>query len=251
MAAVHRLRIIFKPNDYRKDRIMRIENQQPRWSHNVELEQAITASLRGQHVPSLRHVRVEAKAGVVVLRGEVTSFHAKQLSHHSARRLAGDSQVIDEVSVVTPAAFRDPLRLNRTAAAGVALILLVLTAGCVEDGPERPATQPVTGQVILQGRPIAGATVVFNAKTPTPGFHSAQAQTDAQGKFKLRSFQPEDGAPVGQYAVTVSLDKYIEKNGDFVLAPSPVPPRYSTPQATPLVAEVIEGPNHIQLRIPR
>jgi hypothetical protein len=57
-----------------------------------------------------------------VLRGQVNSFYAKQLSQHSARRLAGDSQVIDEVSVVTPASFRDPAGLKQSATAGVLLL---------------------------------------------------------------------------------------------------------------------------------
>jgi hypothetical protein len=85
------------------------------------LEARIIASLAGHHVPSLRNVRVLVDGSRIVLRGQVSSFYAKQLSQHSARRLAGESLVIDEVSVVTPASFRDPARLSQVAAAGVAL----------------------------------------------------------------------------------------------------------------------------------
>ncbi len=100
---------------------MRNLSNQPTISTDLELEQRIVASLKSHHVPSLRNVRVQVAGDTVVLRGQVSSFYAKQLSLHSARRLAGDSHVIDEVSVVTPATFRDPFRLNQAAAAGVAL----------------------------------------------------------------------------------------------------------------------------------
>jgi osmotically-inducible protein OsmY len=75
--------------------------------NDIELETRITASLVSQHVPSLRNASVEARGDSVVLRGEVNSFYAKQLSHHSALRLAGSTRVIDEVRVFTPATFRD------------------------------------------------------------------------------------------------------------------------------------------------
>jgi osmotically-inducible protein OsmY len=122
---------------------MHSDTEQPTRGTDVELEQRISASLRNHHVGSLRNVQVEARSGTVLLRGEVSSFYAKQLLQHSARRLAGESQVIDEVSVVTPATFRDPLRLRQSAAAGVALL-----TDRLESASNRPGVPAASSAVV-------------------------------------------------------------------------------------------------------
>jgi hypothetical protein len=53
----------------------------------------------------------------------------------------------------------------------------------------------------LDGKAIEGAQVVFQPKT---GGQAASGTTDAQGKFQLTTFNPQDGAVVGSYAVTIS-----------------------------------------------
>jgi hypothetical protein len=65
-----------------------------------ELARRVTNFLSGQSVPALRAIQVEATNGAVTLRGQVRTFYEKQLSHHSASRVAGVRQVIDEVQVV-------------------------------------------------------------------------------------------------------------------------------------------------------
>jgi hypothetical protein len=82
----------------------------------------------------------------------------------------------------------------------VALSLLaLLSAGC--GGSAHPDVVPVSGTVTFQGQPLAGAQVVFhNDKSP----RAASGETDAQGKFKLTSFEPGDGATIGEYRVSVS-----------------------------------------------
>ena len=68
------------------------------------LKDRILSALKSVGVPSARNVSVEVHGGEIFLRGEVVSFYAKQVLQHSARRLAGDNPVIDEIRVVTPAA---------------------------------------------------------------------------------------------------------------------------------------------------
>ena len=67
-----------------------------------DLARQVTNFLAGQHVPALRAIQVEAQGGAVTLRGHVRTFFEKQLSHHSASRVAGVRQVIDEIQVVWP-----------------------------------------------------------------------------------------------------------------------------------------------------
>jgi hypothetical protein len=220
-------------------------------SADRELEQRIVASLQNHHVPSLHKVQVEVHQGVVTLRGEVNSFYAKQLTQHSARRVAGDSRVIDELSVVTPAGFRDPLRLSLSAAAGAALILLLLVSGCSQAEPEKLPVFPVTGQVIYEGRPAAGAWVVLHPADPQRAWPQPRAKTDSQGNFTLSTYDPQDGAPAGDYLVTLELPQVINRGGELETGGNLLPPQYSAPETTSIATRVAEGPNTLPIQIVR
>jgi hypothetical protein len=86
---------------------------------------------------------------------------------------------------------------------GVLLTPLVcaLLSGC---GDGKPAVYPVTGQVLVKGKPADGAYVVFHPKcggddkSPRP-----YATTDSSGNFKLTTYESEDGAPAGGYRVSI------------------------------------------------
>jgi hypothetical protein len=219
---------------------------------DTALAQQILASLKDCHAAGLRRVRIEIRAEAIVLRGEVQSFYAKQALPHSARRLAGNREVIDEVGVVTPAAFCDPVRLRRTAAAGVALLLLTVVGGCGwGHDAEAPPVFPVSGQVTFNGRPAAGAYVVFHPKGASPGIPAPRANVDAQGKFALGTYAAQDGAPAGEYAVTVVLEPLIKQGDECERAKNVLPAKYSKPQTTTVVARVVHGQNTVLIKIVR
>ncbi len=64
-----------------------------------ELERRVTSFLVGKHLPGLRQIEVEARDGVVTLRGRVRTFYEKQLCHQCCRRVAGVLKLIDAVEV--------------------------------------------------------------------------------------------------------------------------------------------------------
>lgn len=66
---------------------------------DVDLERRIVSYLMGRHVPSLRHISVEAADGIVTLRGQVRSFYEKQLCHNCCRRVAGVLSLVDSLDV--------------------------------------------------------------------------------------------------------------------------------------------------------
>lgn len=86
----------------------------------------------------------------------------------------------------------------------VAFCVMIATlgtlSGCggVED---RPATYPVSGTVMYNGKTIAGATVSFWCDGAS---RAATGVTDAEGKFKLSMFDANDGALAGTHTITVS-----------------------------------------------
>ena len=86
-------------------------------------------------------------------------------------------------------------------------VLVVLASGC-PDGASRDSswgeTYPVSGQVLLNGVPVEGATVGFS---PVDGGQSARGRTDANGNFTLRTFFSvnfdDEGALGGEHRVTL------------------------------------------------
>src|SRR5260370_23138369 len=89
------------------------------------------------------------------------------------------------------------MTLQRILADGLVGCLVLALAGC--GGPE-----PVQGKVTMNGKPAAGATVVF---IPEGGGPEAGAQTDEEGNFRLTGTKTEGITP-GVYRVTVSKKEW-------------------------------------------
>ena len=104
-----------------------------------------------------------------------------------------------------------PVRFPPAVAACLGLALLTVT-GCGKAEPVRVAVHPVKGQVILAGKPAAGAVVVFHPKAPG-AFPPPRAQADKDGNFLVTTFKTADGAPLGEYVITVELRSLVEKGG--------------------------------------
>jgi hypothetical protein len=101
------------------------------------------------------------------------------------------------------------------------------------------------------------------AKTPAPGYISfvpedinapgakgASGAINANtGEFTLYTVKPGDGAFPGKYKVTVMLDgSYPPKpNG----ASSLVPTEYTSPDTTPLSAEISSSNRHFEFEVPK
>lgn len=77
------------------------------------------------------------------------------------------------------------------------LIASGLIAGC---GPRLPATIKAGGRVVLDGKPLPSAAVVFQ---PQKGGRPAHGVTNADGVFFLTTFSLRDGAVPGMHDVTV------------------------------------------------
>lgn len=128
----------------------------------------------------------------------------------------------------------------------VGLVLALPATGC---GKPKPPTAPVTGRVLLDGKPVAGAAVMFE---PVDGGVPARGSTAADGGFKLSTFGRDDGALVGRHRVSVS--KFVTEGvavdasgleaapGQPGAQPKAVlPVRYADPKASGLEATVDQG----------
>lgn len=71
--------------------------------------------------------------------------------------------------------------------------------GC-SDSVSRAEVFPVSGTVKYNGAPVADATVTFSSTVSGRG---ASGQTNAQGEYKLTTFDSDDGAVAGDHLVTI------------------------------------------------
>ncbi len=138
-----------------------------------------------------------------------------------------------------------------TVAALAALLPVLPGLSCGRPGPQRPVF-PVRGQVLLDGKPVANALVVFHpagADETRP-----RAETDSDGRFAVSTYGTGDGAPTGEYKVAV-LDLHGEgeageapadEGGARKGAPGRPPARYADPESSDLRARVLEGNNELE-----
>ena len=129
-------------------------------------------------------------------------------------------------------------------------VILVFVLGC--GSGQKPAI-PVKGQVFYKdSQPAAGALVVFHPipadSSPTAVKPSGEVRED--GSFSLTTYKPGDGAPAGEYAVTViwlekpTGPKLTENRG---LAKDRLDGRYNSADTTKLKATVNESSTTIRL----
>ena len=127
------------------------------------------------------------------------------------------------------------------------LAAAALTAGCGGDG--RPPTYPAAGKVAVNGQPAAGALVVFHptaaARVNDP---KPFATVAADGTYTLATFGSADGAPAGEYGVTVVWNVKAKEArialGDGPAVTDKLGGRYGDPRSPRLTATVTAaGPN--------
>ena len=123
----------------------------------------------------------------------------------------------------------------------------VSLAGC-----SNATTSPVEGLVTFDGKPLAGAAVVF---VPQGAGRDATGQTDAAGRFEMSTFEPGDGVLPGTYKVTITpatgaidTTQYASAEEAMAAASKPraapratgpaFPQRYSRIDQTPLTQQV-------------
>jgi hypothetical protein len=67
----------------------------------------------------------------------------------------------------------------------------------------------------------------------------------ADGSFSLSTYDKDDGAPAGEYAVTIEWQKLVTKGQEAEVGPNVLPDRYGKPQTSPLKATVTDAPTDL------
>lgn len=124
------------------------------------------------------------------------------------------------------------------------LPLVTLWCGC-SSGESRPEVYPATGRLTINEQPAAGALISlhpvdgqdFDARGSRPW-----ATVQADGSFALSTYGEADGAPVGEYAVSViwAEDPNAVDPGDRLGG------RFANPRQSQWRVQIGEGPNTLE-----
>ena len=127
------------------------------------------------------------------------------------------------------------------------LIVLVATvalgvASCSKTDASKP-TFPVSGQILLpDGKPAEHALVIFHPIGQPTG-QKPRGKVQANGTYQLTTYDADDGAPAGEYQVTVEL--WLPGRPDE--GPSNrLNAKYAKPESSGLTATVGTGPAEIK-----
>jgi hypothetical protein len=145
---------------------------------------------------------------------------------------------------------------NKTRRTGVLFILFavfsVTANGCSKSrDSNRLPVFPVNGHISVKGQAPSGAFVVLHPKNgaataPNGEVVRPRAVVNPDGSFAFGSYDSSDGAPSGEYSVTVEWRRIVKSpEGSPVLGPNVVPPKFARPESSPLSIRVAEKSNEL------
>jgi hypothetical protein len=123
------------------------------------------------------------------------------------------------------------------------LLAAVVLGGCGK-GISVPSTVPVSGVVKYKGKPLQGIRVTLHsqAESAKPAFVPT-GQTGPDGKFKLSTGKPGNGAPPGTYVVTFEkpeITGFVETEVDAFRG------KYSDPAQSKWTVTIEKSENSLQ-----
>jgi len=248
--------------------MVRIDNEIS--SYDADLNTRIGIAFATRPRISWHDIDVTVTQGIVTLRGDVPTPYDRHLVVAVTRHVAGVLGINDEIRVVE-AAPRDeeaPHEVSRVqtrlsswnllgisasngqhflrAGASVLALAILALAGCSGESNRIPV-HPVQGAIEFRGQPAAGALVSLHLQegedTSVP---SPRATVGPDGKFNLTTYESADGAPAGDYVLTVQWYKPMKQGNDTVGGPNVLPAKYANAQTSDVRVTVAAGENHIQ-----
>lgn len=122
-------------------------------------------------------------------------------------------------------------------------LVALATTSC---GPKQKPTYPTEGKLLINGQPAANVTVFFNAINPADAESTrAYATTTADGTFSLTTHNAYDGAPEGEYVVTLLYEPLMSPLSRPKGKPPTFDKKYTNPAASPLRAKVEKKPQNV------
>ena len=129
------------------------------------------------------------------------------------------------------------------AAAAVVVPLLFVAGRGWFGNTDKVPVHPAQGKATFDGKPMANATVFLHPTgVKNPDYPRPRGLVREDGTFTLGTYTKDDGAPAGEYAVTV---QWLRKLPGRDLPASVLPPRYAKPETSGLVVRIEAGDNNL------
>jgi hypothetical protein len=132
----------------------------------------------------------------------------------------------------------------------LAAVACVFVVACTSsDGRPRMKCYPAKGKLLVKSQPAAGAIVALQPQGGNPeewwsGF--PRGHVEADGTFHLETYADKDGAPAGEYIVTVTWpDAAAVAGNEEASAPDKLGGRYADAATSKLKAKIDAGPTEI------
>jgi hypothetical protein len=137
------------------------------------------------------------------------------------------------------------LRVGSRLTVACGLVGWLILSGC-SGGGLQPV--PVRGTVQYKGQALTNGLVAFVPVDPAQGA-AARGLIGGDGRFKLTTFEKEDGAFPGDYKVTVFSHEEPEDPSFFGVTPSVIPEHYNQATTSGLVQTVPGKPTVVKLEL--
>ena len=128
-------------------------------------------------------------------------------------------------------------QITRRGAVALGLIAVAALVGC---GEKRVPVYKVSGKVLFNGQPAAGAQVILHSAAGSTAVKDlpASATVADDGSFQIGAYEAADGAPPGEYVATIQWFKLVQNEGGTGKGPNVLPLQYSAPTTSPLKVKV-------------
>ncbi len=123
----------------------------------------------------------------------------------------------------------------------LSLIVLTLVVSCLGCGNGRPDRFPVSGQVLIDGKPLEHGFVQI---MPKDG-RAASGKIGPDGKFQLTTYEPNDGCLPGKHIVTVIAKEETGPHSRRWHAPK----KYMDPTTSGLTADITEPTDSLKIEL--
>lgn len=126
--------------------------------------------------------------------------------------------------------------------------LLGVTLTSCNREPKRPPLHAVSGTVTFQKGPAPGAVVVFRPITPGLLKNTLpHGEVGPDGTFRIGTYELGDGAPEGEYVITISWPEVKpEPGGGESIGGDRLNGRFSDPTNSTLKIQVKQGSNELE-----
>lgn len=134
----------------------------------------------------------------------------------------------------------------------IAAFLLGGVTGCDPQDKRKPV-YPVTGKILIDNRPTKDVVISFHPieEVKNPKALRSLTTTDADGTYKLTTYVTHDGAPTGEYVVTVYWPGKVPPGSPIgEVGPDQLKGKYADPTTSKLRATVREQSNSFDFNLP-